>query len=174
MSPELLDPIQFGFGGGRPTKESDRYAMGMVIYEVLSGQVPLALHNRYIVSSKIIEGERPGRPAGTEGALFTDDLWRILEKCWSAQPQIRPTTELVLEYLERASRNWQPLPPGPVEDTVDDNESVSTVTYSCMFHYSAPSPMLTFNRWVKRSHTAVTDTQFHQEVCLLAQKMQLL
>jgi serine/threonine protein kinase len=33
MSPELLDPEGFGSNGG-PTRESDRYALGMVIYEV--------------------------------------------------------------------------------------------------------------------------------------------
>jgi serine/threonine protein kinase len=33
MSPELLDPSVFG-SDGRPTRESDRYALGMVIYEV--------------------------------------------------------------------------------------------------------------------------------------------
>jgi len=33
MSPELLDPQRFG-SNGRPTRESDRYAVGMVIYEV--------------------------------------------------------------------------------------------------------------------------------------------
>ena len=33
MSPELLDPQTFG-SDGRPTRESDRYALGMVIYEV--------------------------------------------------------------------------------------------------------------------------------------------
>jgi len=33
MSPELLDPERFGFSGC-PTCESDRYALGMVIYEV--------------------------------------------------------------------------------------------------------------------------------------------
>lgn len=33
MSPELLDPERFG-GGDRPTKQSDCYALGMVIYEV--------------------------------------------------------------------------------------------------------------------------------------------
>ena len=157
MSPELLDPAQFGSGSGRPTKESDRYAMGMVIYEVLSGRAPLAQYHNHIVSSKIIGGERPGRPSGAEGASFTDDLWRILEKCWSAQPQVRPTTELVLEYLERASRNWQPLPPGKAEDTVDDSKSVS-VNYSCMFRCFVPSPILTFNGWVNQSYTVVTDT----------------
>ena len=36
MSPELLDPERFGIPGseGRPTRESDCYALGMVIYEV--------------------------------------------------------------------------------------------------------------------------------------------
>ena len=37
MSPELLDPEMFGVPeseGDRPTKQSDCYALGMVIYEV--------------------------------------------------------------------------------------------------------------------------------------------
>ena len=34
MSPELLDPDLFGTGDCRPTKQSDCYALGMVIYEV--------------------------------------------------------------------------------------------------------------------------------------------
>ena len=33
MSPELLDPLRFG-SNGRPTRESDCYALGMVVYEV--------------------------------------------------------------------------------------------------------------------------------------------
>jgi len=33
MSPELLDPEHFD-SDGRPTRESDCYALGMVIYEV--------------------------------------------------------------------------------------------------------------------------------------------
>jgi len=33
MSPELLYPSRFG-SNGRPTRESDCYALGMVIYEV--------------------------------------------------------------------------------------------------------------------------------------------
>ena len=37
MSPELFDPESFGLQEGRPTKASDCYALGMVIYEVLSG-----------------------------------------------------------------------------------------------------------------------------------------
>ena len=34
MSPELHDPEQFGITDDRPTKQSDCYAFGMVLYEV--------------------------------------------------------------------------------------------------------------------------------------------
>lgn len=34
MAPELLDPEQYGFSHCSPSKESDIYAFGMVIYEV--------------------------------------------------------------------------------------------------------------------------------------------
>ena len=34
MSPELLGPDQFGITDLRPTKQSDYYALGMVVYEV--------------------------------------------------------------------------------------------------------------------------------------------
>jgi len=33
MSPELLYPLRFG-SNGRPTRESDCYALGMIIHEV--------------------------------------------------------------------------------------------------------------------------------------------
>ena len=37
MSPELINPESCGLKKIRPTKESDCYALGMVVYEVLSG-----------------------------------------------------------------------------------------------------------------------------------------
>jgi len=104
MSPELLYPDQSGLGDSRPTKQSDCYALGMVIYEVLSGKVPFAPFNRYIVMRKVMEGERPERPEGTEGVWFTDDLWRMLNRCWAAKPKRRPHIAVVLRCLGRVSR----------------------------------------------------------------------
>ena len=63
MSPELLDQDHPDFRGGRRTKESDCYALGMVIYEVLSGKVPFASYNNFIVPKVVIEGKRPERRA---------------------------------------------------------------------------------------------------------------
>ena len=133
MGPELLHPELFGFKGGRPTKQSDCYALGMVILEVLSGERPFLRDTEFIVMRKVLDGERPERP---EGAWFTDDLWRTLEQCWSPHPNGRPTVEALLECLARQS-----LPPTVGRVEIDGNESVST-SYS-MFLGFVPTPLLT-------------------------------
>jgi hypothetical protein len=130
MSPELLDPDQFGFKDSRPTKESDCYALGMVIYEVLSGQVPFTPYNHFIVVRKVTEGERPGRPEGVKGAWFTDDLWGTLELCWGPQPGNRPSIEAVLECLERVSRTRKPPSPQADEDVAMDEDDWNLTTVS--------------------------------------------
>jgi serine/threonine protein kinase len=45
MSPELLDPELFGVQGDRPTRQSDCYALGMVIYEVCVCGSPSVVEN---------------------------------------------------------------------------------------------------------------------------------
>ena len=148
MSPELLHPEQFGFGDGRPTKQSDCYALGMVILEVLSREPPFARDNECIVMWKVIEGEHPERPRG-EGAWFTDNLWRTLEQCWSPQPNDRPTVEAVLKCLERASKVWQPPP--PVSENVGTDGNVSYPSCYCMFLCFVPIPLLTAGKDTPRS-----------------------
>ena len=108
MGPELFDPEKFNLKDSRQTKHSDRYALGMVIYEVLSGQVPFFRHHGYGIIGRITKGERPGRPQGEEGAWFTDNIWGILECCWEPNPSNRPNTKDVLRCLEDVSRSWKP------------------------------------------------------------------
>ena len=100
MSPELLDPESFGLEESRPTKESDCYALGMVIYEVLSGQVPFALKTSPVVIRMVLEGKRPERPQGGEGGRFTDAIWGLLELCWKPQASDRARVETVHRTLE--------------------------------------------------------------------------
>ena len=100
MSPERLNPIQFGLKDGRPTKESDCYALGMVVLEVLSGQVPFTEDpSDFTAMQKILDGVRPERPQGIEGVCFTDELWVMLQRCWLSRPAHRPTAEGILECL---------------------------------------------------------------------------
>ena len=130
MSPELLDPVRFGREDGRATKESDCYALGMVILEVLSGKPPFSGDSGLVVMRKVIEGERPGRPGGKEEVWFTDNLWEILEQCWLPQPERRPAIEAVLECLERGSTVWQPLPPDSDDHAQSDSDDQSDFTSS--------------------------------------------
>jgi serine/threonine protein kinase len=122
MSPELLHPEHFGLDHSRPNKESDCYALGMVIYEVLSGQVPFPRCKDYIIIRKVVDGERPARPEGAKEVWFTDDLWKTLSLCWETQARDRPGIEAVLECLKRASTTWKPLPP-QVNEGVRNDES---------------------------------------------------
>jgi serine/threonine protein kinase len=108
MSPELLDPERFGFKDSQPTIESDCYALGMVIYEVLSGQAPFTPYVKFTVMRKVTDGERPVKPEGENGVWFTDDLWGMLEQCWAPQSKNRPSIEAVLECLGPISKAWRP------------------------------------------------------------------
>ena len=103
MSPELLDPGRFNLTEGRRTKESDCYALGMVIYEILSGQAPFAPLRPPPVIWRVLEGLRPERPEGEVRVLFTDDIWRTLGLCWKHQPDERISAKTILQRLENTS-----------------------------------------------------------------------
>ena len=98
MSPELLDPESFDLKKSRPTRESDCYALGMVVYEVLSGQAPYSPSSAPLL--KILRGVRPERPQGAQGAWFTDEIWGMLGLCWKHEPSERISAETVLPYLQ--------------------------------------------------------------------------
>ena len=119
MSPELLNPAQFGFPHGQPTKESDCYALGMVILEVLTGQVPFPHDSSWVVMQRVLKGEHPERPVG---ALFEDDLWEMLELCWDTQPKSRPSIDTVLKYFTQVSWDWKLQSPPEDEGIMETEE----------------------------------------------------
>lgn len=98
MGPELIAPEQFGLEKSRPTKASDCYALGMVVYETVSGKLPFHKDTDFGVTLKVVKGERPRREA-----KFTDRLWGMVEWCWAAHPDDRPSVEDVLQCLEAVS-----------------------------------------------------------------------
>ena len=140
MSPELFDPEKFDLKDSRQTKHSDCYALGMVVYEVLSGRMPFFRHHGPAIIGAIMKGERPKRPRGEEGTWFTDGIWSVMERCWKTKPGDRPSIEDVLQSLEGISRPWaSPSPqtmanlpktdscaqnPGPnTEESTDESEA---------------------------------------------------
>ena len=110
MSPELLAPQRFGLKTCRPTKSSDCYALGMVVFETISGNVPFHEVPDMAVFLKVVEGERPCREAG-----FEDSLWEMMEQCWGSGPHDRKSVESVLQCLEMHSKPSAPSSPGTDE-----------------------------------------------------------
>jgi len=108
MSPELLDPGRFGIADCRPTKQSDCYAFGMVAYEVLCGNPPFwEITNGGAVINAIMNDRRPQKPEAAESLGFTNELWEIVERCWSVDAGARPDVRTLLSHLNRATWSWE-------------------------------------------------------------------
>ena len=103
MGPELIDPQRFGLENSCPTRSSDCYALGMVIYETISGHLPFHEHTDLTVFVKVLQGVHPPRGVG-----FADSLWGMLELCWEPHPDARPSAEDVLQCLERVPQSSEP------------------------------------------------------------------
>ena len=142
MSPELIYPETFGDTDCRPTKQSDYYALGMVVYEVcadltiptfatvrlryhqvLCGKYPWQSNNETKVMLWVVEGKRPQRPEEAESPGFTDELWRMVECCWRQNRNERPEVGEILRCLETAARAWDTRPPRCVTVRTDSEDS---------------------------------------------------
>jgi len=133
MAPELLDPPRFG-SDGRPTRESDCYALGMVIYEVgwlHSPRVPLIHPSQVLTGFRpfhrlytfqpvpaVLRGERPERPLDAESLGFSHELWGLVQLCWSESSSTRPTAQRLFNHLSSASHSWVPPLVYPVIDII--------------------------------------------------------
>ena len=127
MSPELIDPEQFGASDDRPTKKSDCYALAMVVYEVcldiaihnlrilgltifqvLSGNSPYwEITNQELVVYAIMEGYRPKKPDAARSLGFTNELWKTLQQCWLTDTSARPDVRTILSHLNHATWSWE-------------------------------------------------------------------
>lgn len=139
MSPERFDP-SISFNHSRPTQSSDCYALGMTVYEVLSGHIPFHRLHSLHVPITVLGGGRPLRPQGEEGRWFSRAVWDILELCWRREPSDRPSIESVFECLDKASELWTPfslLAVGPQIEDWPPPSDPSTEGSMAMTHFSS-------------------------------------
>lgn len=88
------------------TPASDVYAYGMILWEIAARQIPfLDAPNQQIIPTWIKEGEREDIPEDCPKPYA-----QLIESCWKADPEERPTAAKVLEALNLAK-------PQPVSNT---------------------------------------------------------
>ena len=130
MAPELLLSEKFGLENEVPSKEADIYALGMTVYQVLTGRYPFHPRRESEVMHLVISGERPPKPENADEIGMTDVVWDLLVECWREDRTKRPDT---LEVLGRFPTIEAV---GPRLDITRQNNSVvsqrsSVTTLSC-------------------------------------------
>ncbi|KAJ7107565.1 kinase-like domain-containing protein [Mycena epipterygia] len=96
--PELISPTGFGCERFVRTPASDVYAYGCVCLELYSGRPPFSEVNDAAAMLRVIQGERPQRPAG-----MSEELWRLVNAAWATDSRIRPTIQYIVSVFPGSS-----------------------------------------------------------------------
>ena len=101
LAPELLR----GEDAGRP---SDVYSFGIIMWELLTWQLPWAGTGAHTIPVKVVQGDRPavpdrGRLPGPNNHAFREGVYAYIAlmcRCWSDDPRDRPGFADVVRDLE--------------------------------------------------------------------------
>ena len=96
MAPELLVPRNFGLEKGVPSKEADIYALGMTVYQVLTGNWPFFPKRETEIVHAVMSGERPPKPENAEEIGMAEVMWGLLEDSWRQDRKERPEISTIL------------------------------------------------------------------------------
>jgi serine/threonine protein kinase len=106
LAPEIIDPPSSN--PSTASKSADVFAFAMLAVEVFTGVVPFGNMTEGSVAVQIADGGRPVRPQAAERLGLTVEMWKFIEKCWTANPRERPTIDEVV-------RTWEGFVSGHVE-----------------------------------------------------------
>jgi serine/threonine protein kinase len=93
-TPAYMAPEQAA--GSKPTRASDRYALGVMLYEALTGRLPFAGNLSAILWARQCELPRPPRAWTDE---VPEDLEALCLELMAIDPSQRPSDEDVMERL---------------------------------------------------------------------------
>ena len=93
---------EFGDEDGNYDSKVDVYSFGVMLYEIVTGQLALRHFNQYQVMQFILRGKRPAIPDTV--LPFTRSL---ITRCWSGDPAERPSFSDI--YIELAQHNFRIL-----------------------------------------------------------------
>ncbi|KAJ7146961.1 kinase-like domain-containing protein, partial [Mycena epipterygia] len=84
--------------GTPPSPTRDIFAFGCTMFEIFTGKCPF--YGVPVPAVKVINGERPSRPAATSSAQeISDETWAVISSCWRQEAAERPSARQVLRDL---------------------------------------------------------------------------
>ncbi|RIB22646.1 kinase-like domain-containing protein [Gigaspora rosea] len=95
--PAYVDPQCYAQPGKKPDKKSDVYSLGTIFWELTSGTASFEYAiNSLAICVQILQGYRHDTILGTP-----HNFAELYKKCWDYDPQKRPTTNKILETLDK-------------------------------------------------------------------------
>jgi len=96
-APELLERIVSA------TTNSDTFSFAMMVLECITEKVPFSGISRdvAVIHARITKRENPARPGGQDPKkrIDSDDLWNLMTRCWSREPDHRPAMAEVHSFF---------------------------------------------------------------------------
>lgn len=136
MAPERLT-------GESLRKPCDIYAFGMTAYEIYANEVPLGYitspgeHFELVVRQYV----RPQRPDVDAAPQLTDEVWQLVERCWTPDSRRRPISDAICDIIGSiidSRKSSQQVSP-----ECSDKDISQQVSFSCMLDDSFSSSLPT-------------------------------
>ncbi|KAJ1302953.1 hypothetical protein OPQ81_003246 [Rhizoctonia solani] len=96
----------------KTTQAGDIFALGMIIFETITGIIPYAGSSDPVVMFSIASGKLPDRPQAhiPIGVEQADRLWSAITSCWAYSPNERPKAREVRSQLDGITSGDLPTP----------------------------------------------------------------
>jgi hypothetical protein len=103
-----MSPEQIGGDSRRIDQRSDVYALGVILYELLSGEHPHALRNSSLIEAARIVSEAPARSLAKRRAALAGDVDTLVMK--ALEPDRNRRYQSAIELAEDIERHLQDRP----------------------------------------------------------------
>ena len=95
------------FHGVTASAATDVYALGVLLYELVSGRPPYDSDSIPDLMRRHMEGHPERRPG------IPDGIWQVITSCMATKPRLRPTAAELVAELSDAARSFAEVPALP-------------------------------------------------------------
>ncbi|GAB3431669.1 serine/threonine protein kinase [Niabella aquatica] len=134
LAPELIE-------GQEPSPVSDIYAMGVTMYEMLTGRLPFTGKSDYMLMQEIVK-EKPALPDNWNNNI-PHQLSEIVLKALEKKPADRyRTVEAFSRSLQEAFPGMKQIPPGLIEPAATAEQKLPDIQEATLLRAAAPATLL--------------------------------